>query len=66
MKVRPSRFDGPRMRAYTTRKIPADLLERLRLLAAAKSVEDNQRCTLETMVTEAIRRGLPELEREIL
>jgi len=55
-----------RMRAYTTRKMPADLLDRLRVLASVKSAEEERRVTLEAMVNEAIERGLPVLEREIL
>ena len=52
--------------AYTTRKMPTDLLKRLRVLAAFQSAEENRRVTLEAMVAEALRRGVPMLEREIL
>ena len=55
-----------RVRAYTTRKMPSELLERLRVLAAVKSAEDGRRCTLEWIVNEALRIGLAQLESEIL
>jgi len=38
----------------------------LRVLASVKSAEEERRVTLEAMVNEAIERGLPVLEREIL
>lgn len=56
----------PALRAYTTRKMPADVLNRLRVLASLRSAEEGERVTLESMVTEALRRGLQALEKEIL
>lgn len=56
----------PRVRAYTTRKMPVDLLERLRVVAAMRSATERRRVTLETVITEALTIGLDELERNIL
>lgn len=57
---------SPKMRAYTTRKMPDDILKRMRILAAMKSAEEERRVTLEWVMTEVLRRGLPLLEREVL
>mgnify|MGYP001586064633 CR=1 FL=1 len=54
------------LRAYTTRKMSSDLLNRMRVLAAMKSAEDGSRVTLEAILTDVIRKGLPILEKEIL
>jgi len=56
----------PVTRAYTTRSVPVELIDRMRVLASAKTMEDRQRITLEQIVNEALRRGIPLLEREIL
>lgn len=56
----------PRLRAYTTRSFPDDLLKRLRVLAAYESARRNERVTLEQMVADAVRRGITEIEKEIL
>jgi hypothetical protein len=55
-----------RVRAYTTRKMPADILERLRVLAAMRSAMEKRRITLEEIVNEALTIGLDRLERDIL
>ena len=56
----------PTTRAYTTRSVPLELIDRMRVLASAKTLEDRRRITLEQIVNEALRRGIPILEREIL
>ena len=53
-------------RAYTTRKLPLDLLQRLRVLAAAASAKEEDRVTMEAMHAAALRRGIPLLEKDIL
>lgn len=52
-------------RIYTTRKLPLDLLKRLRLLAAMMSAERDRRVTIEQVVNEALTRGIPLIEREV-
>ena len=52
--------------AYTTRKMPTDLLKRMRVLAAMKSADEDRRITLEAIVADALRRGVPLLEKEVL
>lgn len=52
--------------AYTSRKIPRDFLSRMRVLAAMRSADEGQRVTLEAVVNEVIRRGLPLVEKDVL
>lgn len=52
-------------RIYTTRKLPLDLLKRMRLLAAMMSAERERRVTIEQVVNEALARGVPLIEREV-
>lgn len=56
----------PRLRAYTTRKMPHDLLKRMRIVAALMTADADQRVTLEWVLAEVIRRGLPLLENEVM
>ena len=55
-----------RFRAYTSRRMPADLLDRVRLLAATQTAVSGKRATMESVMAEVIRRGLPLVEREVL
>lgn len=52
--------------AYTTRKMNPDYLARMRVLAAMRSADEKRRVTLEQIVNEVIKRGLPLVEREVL
>jgi hypothetical protein len=56
---------SPKTRIYTTRKLPLDLLKRMRLLAAMMSADRDRRVTIEQVVNEALTRGVPLLEREV-
>lgn len=55
-----------KVKAYTSRKIPVDFLARMRVLAAMRSADEGERVTLEAVVNEVIRRGLPLVEKEVL
>lgn len=55
-----------RLTAYTTRKMPKDFLDRMRVLAAMKSADEGERVTLEQVVNEVIKRGLPLIEKDVL
>ena len=55
-----------RVRAYTTRKLPDDFLNRMRILAAFRTAEEKRRVTLEDVVNDVIKRGLPLVEKETL
>jgi hypothetical protein len=55
---------APKVRVYTTRKLPLDLLKRMRLVAAMLSVERDKRVTIEQVVNEALAYGVPRLESE--
>lgn len=54
-----------RTRAYTTRKLPSELLDRIRMLAATKSALTGERVTMEAVVAEVIREGLPVVEEKV-
>ena len=56
---------SPRLRSYTTRKMPADFLKRMRMIAAFKSADGEARTTIEWVLNEALRRGLPLIEKEV-
>ena len=62
----PKTMTGRRVKAYTSRKIPVDFIDRMRVLAAMRSATEQRRVTLEQVVNDVIRRGLPLVEREVL
>ena len=51
--------------SYTTRKMPAEYLKRMRMIAAFKSAETDHRVTMEWVLNEALKRGLPLIERDV-
>lgn len=54
------------VRAYTSRKMPTDFLNRMRVLAAMRTADEGRRVTLEQIVNEVIKRGLPLVEKDVL
>ena len=56
---------APKTRSYTTRKMPSDFLKRMRMIAAFKSADSDGRITMEWVLNEALKRGLPLIEREV-
>lgn len=57
---------SPKTKAYTTRKMPSELLDRMRVLAAWRTAETGQRVTLEHVFAEVLKRGLPLVEAEVI
>ena len=53
------------IRAYTTRTMPKEILDRVRVLAAERSESEGRRVTMEWMVAEVLRKGLPLMEQEM-
>lgn len=53
-----------RVRAYTTRAMPVDYVDRLRIEAAKRSKKSGDRVTIEAMMNRAIQLGLTILEKE--
>jgi len=45
--------------------MPSDFLKRMRMIAAFKSADSDGRITMEWVLNEALKRGLPLIEREV-
>lgn len=59
-------MSAKKLTAYTTRKMPKDFLDRMRVLAAMRSADEGHRVTLEAVVNEVIKRGLVLVEKDVL